>query len=208
MNCWSRHGASGCCRRAIILGRRSLHHVARVGDRRNRKSERRCFVSIGRARWRPAADFLGWRGRRRARVMYLDGELPRRDVQGAHRTHRRPLRRRREGVRIQPRRSKKADDMPPLNTEAGRAWLWREIEAAKPDVIFFNAVMCLLIGKMGEEDSSGADQGPCSPDFISPHRSNLVAPYRPRCVEELRNQNPRMGNGHRHDALENRGGKR
>jgi hypothetical protein len=42
--------------------------------------------------------------------------------------------------------------MPPLNTEAGRAWLWREIEAVKPDVIFFDAVMCLLIGKMGEEE--------------------------------------------------------
>ena len=98
------------------------------------------------------ADFLGWRGRRRARVMYLDGELPAETFK-----ERIELIGDRYGDDVKVfgynRDVLKADDMPPLNTEAGRAWLWREIEAAKPDVIFFDAVMCLLIGKMGEEDS-------------------------------------------------------
>jgi hypothetical protein len=97
--------------------------------------------------------FLGWdEGRRRARVMYLDGEMPaetfkermqlvadefgsdlvifgyNRDVLGP-------------------------DEMPPLNTPEGEAWLLREIEAVKPDVVIFDSVMCLLVGTMGEEES-------------------------------------------------------
>ena len=97
--------------------------------------------------------FLCWdEGRRRARVMYLDGEMPaetfkermqlvadefgsdlvifgyNRDVLGP-------------------------DEMPPLNMPEGEAWLLREIEAVKPDVIIFDSVMCLLVGTMGEEES-------------------------------------------------------
>ena len=96
--------------------------------------------------------FLGWAGKRRACVMYLDGEMPaetfkdrmklvadecgadvalygyNRDVLGS-------------------------EDLPPLNTPEGEAWLWREIDAVKPDVIIFDAIMCLLSGTMGEEES-------------------------------------------------------
>ena len=97
--------------------------------------------------------FLCWdEGSRRARVMYLDGEMPaetfkermqlvadefgsdlvifgyNRDVLGP-------------------------DEMPPLNTPEGEAWLLRELEAVKPDVIIFDSVMCLLVGTMGEEES-------------------------------------------------------
>ena len=96
--------------------------------------------------------FLGWERKRRARIMYLDGEMPaetfkervqlvadefggdlllfgyNRDVLGP-------------------------DEMPPLNTPNGEAWLWREIDAVKPDVIIFDSVMCLLEGTMAEEES-------------------------------------------------------
>ncbi|MFZ3327501.1 MAG: hypothetical protein WA231_17170 [Methylocella sp.] len=41
--------------------------------------------------------------------------------------------------------------MPPLNTEAGQAWLKREIAAVKPDLMIFDSIMCLLIGSMSEE---------------------------------------------------------
>jgi hypothetical protein len=38
--------------------------------------------------------------------------------------------------------------MQPLNTPEGEKWLWREIEAAKPDAIVFDSIMCLLAGTM------------------------------------------------------------
>lgn len=96
--------------------------------------------------------FLAWDGRRKARVMYMDGEMPaetfkermqliadefggdltlfgyNRDVLGP-------------------------DEMQPLNTPEGAKWLWCEIEAVRPDVIFFDSIMCLLAGTMGEEES-------------------------------------------------------
>jgi hypothetical protein len=43
--------------------------------------------------------------------------------------------------------------MPPLNTPEGEAWLWREIDAVRPDVILFDSIMCLLAGSMAEEES-------------------------------------------------------
>jgi hypothetical protein len=43
------------------------------------------------------------------------------------------------------------DGLPPLNTEAGQAWLKREIAAIKPDLIVFDSIMRLLIGSMSEE---------------------------------------------------------
>ena len=40
-----------------------------------------------------------------------------------------------------------------MNTEAGQAWLRREIEAIKPDLIIFDSIMCLLVGSMSEEST-------------------------------------------------------
>jgi len=98
------------------------------------------------------ANVFGWEGRRPARVMYLDGELPAETFQE-----------RLELIAVQygddidlygyNRDVLTQDDMPPLNTEAGRKWLWREIEAVKPDIIFLDAIMCLLGGSMSEEES-------------------------------------------------------
>lgn len=98
------------------------------------------------------ADFLGWEGKRHSRVMYLDGELPAETFK-----ERIELIADRYGDDIElfgyNRDVLTLDDMPPLNTDTGRAWLWREIEAVRPDVIFFDAIMCLLAGNMSEEES-------------------------------------------------------
>jgi AAA domain len=97
-----------------------------------------------------AANFLRWVGQRRARVMYLDGELPVETFK-----ERMQLIAARYGEDLQfygyNRESLGIDGMPPLNTLEGQAWLRREIEAVKPDVIFFDSIMCLLIGSMLEE---------------------------------------------------------
>ena len=96
--------------------------------------------------------FLNWEERRRARVMYLDGEMPaetfreRMELIAAQFGNDIPLYGYNRDV-LGP------DEMPPLNTPEGERWLWREIEAVKPDAIFFDAIMCLLAGTMGEEES-------------------------------------------------------
>jgi hypothetical protein len=41
----------------------------------------------------------------------------------------------------------------PFNTTAGRAWLEREIERVKPDLIVFDSVMCLTIDAMTDDRS-------------------------------------------------------
>jgi hypothetical protein len=43
------------------------------------------------------------------------------------------------------------DRVPPLNTDLGQAWLRREIEAIKPDLVLFDSIMCLLVGPMQDE---------------------------------------------------------
>jgi len=97
-------------------------------------------------------DFLDWKGRRRARVLYLDGELPAETFK-----ERMELIGNRYGDDIAlfgySRDVLAPDEMPPLNTDTGRAWLLREIETTQPDVIFFDSIMCLLGGNMSEEES-------------------------------------------------------
>ena len=82
--------------------------------------------------------------------MYLDGELPVETFK-----ERMPLIAARYGSDLQfygyNRESLGFDGMPPLNTDLGQAWLRREIDAIKPDAIFFDSIMCLLIGSMLEE---------------------------------------------------------
>ena len=96
--------------------------------------------------------FLNWSGRRPARVIYLDGELPAETF------------RERMGLVAQQfgadlplygfsRDVLGQDDMPPLNTPEGERWLDREIELIKPDAIFFDSIMSLLVGNMSDEES-------------------------------------------------------
>lgn len=88
---------------------------------------------------------LGWAGQRIGRVMFLDGEMPAETFK-----ERSELIAERHGRDIPfygyNRDRLRDDEMPPLNTEPGQKWLWNEIEIIKPDVIFFDSIMCLLTG--------------------------------------------------------------
>jgi hypothetical protein len=96
--------------------------------------------------------FLNWKGRRKARVVYLDGELSAETFK-----ERMELIAEIYGADIQlygyNREVLGEGGMPPLNGEAGQKWLKDEIALIKPDIIFFDSVMSLLIGTMSEEES-------------------------------------------------------
>ena len=110
------------------------------------------FACPWRARWRRAIPSLRWEGRRKARVMYLDGEMRAETFK-----ERMQLLADEFGADLSlfgyNRDVLRPDEMQPLNTPEGAKWLWREIEAVQPDVIFFDSIMCLLAGTMGEEES-------------------------------------------------------
>ena len=148
--------------------------------------------------------FLNWEGRGAARrAMYLDGELPAETFK-----ERMQLIASRYGSDLTlygyNRDVLPDGEMPPLNTPEGAAWLMREISIVKPDAIAFDSIMCLLAGAMSEEESLGASQTPHAADFEQAHRASLASPHRSRRDQRLRNQDPRMGNGHRRFAIERR----
>ena len=94
------------------------------------------------------AAFLGWEGKKRdrpTRVMYLDGEMPSETFK-----ERMQLVAGEFGADLvlygYNRDVLEPGEMPPLNTPEGEAWLLREIETVKPDVIIFDSVMSLLAG--------------------------------------------------------------
>jgi hypothetical protein len=100
------------------------------------------------------APLLGWAGRRPARVMYLDGEMPAETFK-----ERMQLIAERYGPDLQlygyNRDDLDDEQMPPLNTPEGEQWLMREIDAVRPEVVFLDSIMCLLSGVMAEEESWG-----------------------------------------------------
>ena len=97
---------------------------------------------------------LNWKPCGRPRVtMYIDGELPAETFQ--------------ERVRLPEalygaagvqfygynleELEQKGQGFEPFNTQAGRAWLEREIGRLKPDLIVFDSVMCLTVDAMGDD---------------------------------------------------------
>jgi RecA-family ATPase len=97
-------------------------------------------------------NFLNWTGQRKARVMYIDGELPMETFK-----ERIELIAERYGDDIEfygyNREDLGDDGLPPLNTDVGQGWIKREIEAIKPDLIIFDSLMCLLTGSMSDEEA-------------------------------------------------------
>ena len=145
---WAQHPAP-----RLPARQRDLHHIALADVRRDR---RRQDLAGGRhrRRGRIRRPFLDWGGRRQARVMYLDGEMPAETFK-----ERMQLIAERYGSDI-PFFGYNRDDlgdgaMPPLNEEDGEKWLMREIDLIKPDLIIFDSIMCLLSGVMSEEESWG-----------------------------------------------------
>jgi RecA-family ATPase len=106
-------------------------------------------------------DFMHWSARRPARVLYIDGEMPRDliqerigeackwfDVEA------------REVFRIAIASTEDFEEAPPLDTDDGQAWLNEFIAANGPfDFIFFDNIMSLCSASMKEEDSWQAMKG-------------------------------------------------
>jgi phage/plasmid primase-like uncharacterized protein len=96
--------------------------------------------------------FLGWECPRKVRAMYLDGEMSRETFK-----ERVEIITQRYGADIEfygyCRDDLPEGEAPPLNTEQGQHWLWREVKRNKPDIIGFDSVMSLLDGVMSEEQS-------------------------------------------------------
>jgi hypothetical protein len=98
-------------------------------------------------------DLLGWQGSgQQRRVMILDGEMPAETFKERMENVARQF-----GDTIEiygyNRDVLDDDEMPPFNTPEGEAWLIREIEAIKPDLIVFDSIMCLTIGVLADEES-------------------------------------------------------
>jgi hypothetical protein len=141
---------------------RSRHSVARLFARR-RHMHNFPMVHLGRNRNRENAHRHGHGGGHGGGVEFskvgwataIARDVSRRriagrDVQGTNAANRGSLRFR-PSIYGYNRESLGFDGMPPLNTDLGQRWLRRELDAIKPDAIFFDSIMCLLIGSMLEE---------------------------------------------------------
>lgn len=95
--------------------------------------------------------FLHWKAGRKCRVLYVDGEISRREMKrrlkdAAERAKAHP-----DGLFVLSKED--FQDMPPLNTPEGRKWFDDFIEKHGPlDFIIFDNVQALLVGDMKEED--------------------------------------------------------
>ncbi len=98
-------------------------------------------------------DFLSWKASRKARVLYIDGEMPAETFKERITQVTDLFGEDIELVGINRDDEVTEDyDMPPLNTDEGFAWLKNKIETKKPDIITFDSIMCLLAGDMKDEE--------------------------------------------------------
>lgn len=97
-------------------------------------------------------DFLHWRSKRPAKVLYVDGEMSRRLLLARLRDAKRRL-----GFWPSNFRAMSKEDfenMPPLNTRAGQKWMEKRIKKLGGfDLIIFDNLMSLLLGNMKETDT-------------------------------------------------------
>jgi hypothetical protein len=96
-------------------------------------------------------DFLHWRAHRPARVLVLDGEMPRDLLQEriALACAWFDLEPPKDGLFILSRED--VEDMPPLDSEEGAEWLLGVVALLKPDFVIFDNVMSLTGGDLREE---------------------------------------------------------
>lgn len=96
-------------------------------------------------------DFLHWRGRRKCRVLYIDGEMSRRLLKqriadAAQRLGEVP-----EGFHAVSHED--IENFAPLNTPAGQKQIEHLIEQiGGVDLVVFDSVMCLMVGDMKDEE--------------------------------------------------------
>jgi hypothetical protein len=98
-----------------------------------------------------AAEFMHWDAGREARILYIDGEMSRREMQ-------RRLRDEAKRSGLHPKNlfvlsKEDFDEMPPLNTEAGQAWMNVKIDEVKPELIIFDNIQALVAGDQRDEES-------------------------------------------------------
>ena len=97
-------------------------------------------------------DFLHWRGRRPARVLYVDGEMSRRLLKqrildGVHRLGLAP-------EHFNALSHEDIEGFAPLNTQPGQVCIDRIIaDLGGVDLVMFDSVMCLTVGDMKDEES-------------------------------------------------------
>jgi hypothetical protein len=95
-------------------------------------------------------DFLHWRAARKARVLYIDGEMSRRLMRQRLRDAARRAGAQPSGLVILSRED--CEDMPPLNTGAGQKFIDKFLTAHGPfDLVIFDNIQALCIGDLREE---------------------------------------------------------
>jgi RecA-family ATPase len=123
--------------------------------------------------------FLHWVTKRAGRVLYIDGEMSRRQMK---RRLQDAVKRAGdnvgEGLVILSRED--FQDMPPLNTKLGQNWLDAFIAAQGPfDLIIFDNVQALLEGNMKDEEQWADISAVGSFANAALHRTALVSSHRP-----------------------------
>ena len=97
-------------------------------------------------------EFLHWRGGRPCRVLYIDGEMSKRQMTTRLTDAVRRFGGKPETLSVLSRAD--VEDMPPLNAPAGQAYVDAKIkELGGVDFIFFDNVQALLVGDMKEEEA-------------------------------------------------------
>jgi hypothetical protein len=97
------------------------------------------------------APLLHWKAGRPARVLYIDGEMPRRLM--IHRLREEAGRAGREPNNLFILSREDFEDMPPLNTQLGQRWMDAKIEGTKPELIIFDNIQALIVGDHCKEES-------------------------------------------------------
>jgi hypothetical protein len=97
-------------------------------------------------------DFLHWTAQRPGKVLYVDGEMPRRQMK-----KRIADLVKRHGGEIPDNLTviskEDYEDMPPLNTEAGQKWMDRFLlQHGHFDLVIFDNIQALLVGDMKDEE--------------------------------------------------------
>jgi hypothetical protein len=95
--------------------------------------------------------FLHWQAGRPCRVLYVDGEMSRRLMKARLRDETRRAKVKPDTLFILSRED--YDDIPPLNSEAGQAWMNVKIEQIKPELVIFDNIQALVAGDHTKEES-------------------------------------------------------
>ena len=72
------------------------------------------------------------------------------------------------------------DEMPPLNTEAGQAWMDAKIDETKPDLAIFDNIQSLVAGDHGKGGELGPSTGLGAVADAAAHRPDMASSYRPQ----------------------------